>query len=186
MDQLVVALLWVLAGVLALAAVGFVALRWIAFRIARRVSEAAEARFAASLERGIRAAGLGRTPAARPQHLDRAIARLERLARIMDRLVPLPFVGGIGLDALLGLVPGVGDAVSFAVSSFIVIRAAQLGASPALLSRLIAIQCTDLILGAIPLVGDVFDAVYKADLRSAALIREALKRDGGPGDSEGA
>ena len=98
----------------------------------------------------------------------------------MDRLIPLPGFGGIGLDALLGLVPGIGDGVSFAISALIVIRAARLGASPELISRLIAIQCTDLLLGAVPIVGDIFDMAYQADVKSAVLIREALTRRSSP------
>jgi hypothetical protein len=63
----------------------------------------------------------------------------------MDRIIPLPIVGGIGLDAVLGLIPGVGDVISFAISSSIVIRAAQLGVPESLISRLVAIQMTDLL-----------------------------------------
>ena len=176
MDQrILIDLAWVLAGVILLAAVGFVVLRFIALRIARRVSEAAEDRIAATLQHGIRAIGIGGRAASPAPPLDASIAQIDRLARMMDRLIPLPLVGGVGFDALLGLIPGVGDALGFAISSFIVIRAARLGASSALISRLIAIQCIDLLIGAVPVVGDIFDMAYQADVRSAALIREAFK-----------
>jgi hypothetical protein len=88
---------------------------------------------------------------------------------------------------VLGLVPGIGDVLSFAISSFIVIRAAQLGVPESLISRLVAIQMTDLLLGALPVAGDLFDVAYHADEISAALIREFVTSrralDRGPSDT---
>jgi Domain of unknown function (DUF4112) len=165
-------ILWLLAVAVAFSVGAFFGLRWLALGIARRVAEAAERGLAASLRTGVRRMRL--PPADDAARRARYLAQIERLAWLMDRAIPLPLVGGIGLDALIGLVPGIGDAVSFAVSAVIVVRAAQLGASPDLLTRLTAIQCADFLLGALPLVGDLFDVVYKADVRCAALIREAL------------
>ena len=161
-----------LAGAAAFTVGAFFGLRWLALGIARRVAEAAEGALAASLRTGVRRVRFPRVEDAARR--TRYLAQIERLAWLMDRAIPLPLVGGIGLDALIGLVPGIGDAVSFAISAMIVVRAAQLGASPDLLTRLTAIQCADFLLGALPLVGDLFDVVYKADFRCAALIREAL------------
>jgi len=163
---------WILLGVVVFAVVAFFVLRWAALRIARRVAESTERRLAQSIQHGTRLVPL---PAADAARNARYLAQVERLAWLMDRAVPLPVVGGVGLDALLGLVPGVGDAISFGVSAVIVIRAAQMGVPRELITRLVAIQCTDILFGALPLVGDLFDVVYKADLRSAALIREALE-----------
>jgi hypothetical protein len=175
MHAFLVALVWVVAATLALAGVGYVALRWIALSIARRVAEAAERRLASSLHRGMQAAGLAREDRSRSTAADsRMLAQIDRLAWLMDRLIPLPFVGGVGLDAAIGLVPVVGDLLSFAVSSLIVVRAAQLGLSTELLTRLVAIQCTDLLLSAVPVLGDLMDVAYQADVKSAALIRAAL------------
>jgi hypothetical protein len=123
----------------------------------------------------MQAAGLAREPRSGTSGSDsRLLAQIDRLAWLMDRLIPLPFIGGVGLDAAIGLVPVVGDLLSFAVSSFIVIRAAQLGLSAEFLTRLVAIQCTDLLLGAVPVLGDLMDVAYQADMKSAALIRGEL------------
>jgi len=102
------------------------------------------------------------------------LAQIDRLAWLTDRVVPLPVVGGVGLDALLGFVPIVGDLASLCISSTIVFRAAQLGVSEQLLSRLVAIQCTDLALGAVPVLGDLVDVAYQGNVRSSRLIRKAL------------
>jgi len=162
-----------IAGGLLFVLVAYVVVRWLAFRIASRVAESAERRLAGSLQRRLDRTGVLR------QRLDpeleaRYLRDIDRLAWLMDRLVPMPIVGGVGLDAVLGLIPGVGDAIGFGVSALIVIRAAQLGLAPDVISRLLAIQLIDVALGAIPVAGDLFDAVYKADLRSAAIVRQAL------------
>ncbi len=176
MHTLLVALAWSLAGMIVLAAAGYVALRWLALSIARRVAEAAERQLATSLHRGLHAAGFARygRSAAGVDAERRMLAEIDRLAWLMDRLIPLPIVGGVGLDAVIGLFPVAGDVLSFALSSLIVIRAAQLGLSTELITRLVAIQCTDLLLGAVPVLGDLMDVAYQADVKSAALIRAAL------------
>jgi hypothetical protein len=169
-----VTILWILAVAVIVAGAAFFVLRWAAFRIARRVAETVERRVAAQVGKGLSRAGIGFAGVADQARRDKYLGQIDFLARVMDRLVPLPIVGGVGLDAVLGLVPVVGDAVSLGVSSLIVIRAAQLGVPTELLSRIIAIQCTDLVLGAVPIVGDFLDVAYAGDVKSAALIKEFL------------
>jgi hypothetical protein len=165
---------WAVVIGLAVALIGWLILKWVAVRIARRVADVAERRIATTLQRGMKRTGVrvnagGVSDEARRT---RYLAQIDRMAWLMDRVIPLPVVGGVGLDSVLGLIPGVGDAISFGISSFIVIRAAQLGVPEALISRLVAIQMTDLLLGAVPFAGDLFDVGYQADQKSAALIRE--------------
>lgn len=94
----------------------------------------------------------------------------------MNWVIPLPIIGGVGLDALLGLVPVAGDLLSLGISSIVIVRAAQLGAPPELLSKLVAIQCIDLVLGVVPVAGDLVDAGYKANRRSVQLLRDWLNQ----------
>ena len=68
-----------------------------------------------------------------------------------------------------------GDVASMLVSSVVIVRAAQLGAPPELLSRLLAMQVVDVALGAVPALGDLLDIGYQADRRSAVLIKEWLE-----------
>jgi hypothetical protein len=176
LQEFLIDLVWAVAVLLAVAAIGWLVLKWVAVRIARRVGAAAERRIAARIEKGLSRTGVrieGVTDEARRA---KYIADIDRVAWLMDRVIPLPVVGGIGLDAVLGLVPVAGDAISFAISSFIVIRAAQLGVPESLISRLVAIQMTDLLLGAVPFAGDLFDVGYQADQKSAALVREWIRR----------
>ena len=173
--ELMPLLAWAVLITVAAAFAGWLLLKWIAVRIARRVALAAETRIAATVERGLARTGLRIAGVVDEARRDRYLAQIDHMARLMDRMIPLPIVGGIGLDALLGLVPVAGDALSFAISSFIVIRAAQLGVPESLISRLVAFQITDLLLGAVPVAGDLFDVSYQADVKSAALIREFIE-----------
>jgi hypothetical protein len=106
------------------------------------------------------------------------IARIDALARLMDTAFVLPGTGiRFGLDALIGLVPGVGDAVTTVISLYIVNEARALGASRLLIARMLVNVALDGVIGAVPLVGDMFDVAFRANRRNIALLREHL--DGG-------
>ena len=164
-------LAWIVGVSLVLWAAGFLALRWIVLRVTRTVAEATERRIVAALARGLPLPP-GHDAGALPADLEDVYLRqIDRLAWLMDRVIPIPLIGGIGLDAVIGLLPVAGDAVSGAISSLIIVRAVQIGVPADLVRRLIAIQCTDFLLGVVPVLGDGIDVVYQADRRSAALIR---------------
>ena len=173
MDPVLEALVWIAAGVIVLGLVAFFVLRIFAVRIATRVAAATEARVAAALARGMKQRGGPRTTIVADDALQRRyLAQIDRIAKVMDGLVPIPVIGRVGLDAVIGLIPGVGDAVSLGASALLIVRAAQLGAPPELLSRLVAMQCLDLVFGAVPVLGDLVDAGYRANQRSADLVHE--------------
>jgi hypothetical protein len=75
-----------------------------------------------------------------------------------------------GLDGLIGLVPGVGDIAGAVMSSYIILEARRLGASNWTLVRMISNVLIEMVIGAIPIVGDVFDVVFKANVRNLRLI----------------
>ena len=176
-ESLVRTFLWILvfAGLIALAA--YWILRWVAFRIAHRLTLAAERQVAARIAPGVSRtqARFAKPPVVSDDYRSRRLAELDRLAWLMDRVIPLPIIGGVGLDALLGLFPIAGDTASLAISSIIIVRAAQIGAPPELIGRLIAILILDYLVGFIPLVGDVVDAGYKANVRSVELLRNWIE-----------
>src|SRR5215208_680673 len=89
----------------------------------------------------------------------REIQRLKALTRLLDTAFHIPGTRfRFGIDALIGLVPGIGDAVGAIFSCFIVFQAARLGASKATLARMMGNVALDTIVGEIPLLGDMFDA----------------------------
>src|SRR6266487_3882382 len=94
-----------------------------------------------------------------------SLARLRKLAYWLD---------GVGLDPLLGLIPGAGDAAGAVLSAWVLIEAFRLGASRATLLRMAGNVVLDAGLGAIPVVGDFFDFVWKANLRNVALLERHL------------
>lgn len=111
-----------------------------------------------------------------PMSLSAARRRLARVAWLLDSSIPIPFIKfRIGLDALLGLIPGIGDLLGVVMSSFIVREAARLGAPPALLTRMTFNVALEGIVGMVPLLGDIFDAAWKANKRNVALLEAHLE-----------
>jgi hypothetical protein len=98
------------------------------------------------------------------------LRRLRQLAWLLDNSIPLPGGFRIGLDAIVGLVPGIGDALSALVSVYIVNEARQLGAPRSILLRMMGNIAVDTLVGAIPFAGDLFDAGFKANSRNLALL----------------
>lgn len=101
---------------------------------------------------------------------DRLVA-LRHLARVWDDLIPLPLINRrIGLDALVGVVPGIGDVAGALVASYGLVIALRLGAPVSILLRMLLNIAVDAIVGAIPLLGDVFDIGWRAQHRNVALL----------------
>lgn len=102
-----------------------------------------------------------------------AVKNLRWLARLMDAQFRVPGTDiRFGLDGLLGLVPGVGDLSTFAVSGYMVTIMARNGASGYVLARMVLNILIDAIFGSIPLLGDIFDIYFKANLRNLRLMEE--------------
>ena len=103
------------------------------------------------------------------------LVRLESLATLLDSWFVIPGTGiRVGLDPIVGLVPGVGDAVMFIASLYIVDRLSRLGLSSWTKLRMLGNVVVDLLIGSIPVLGDIFDVGFKANIRNLALARRAL------------
>jgi hypothetical protein len=97
---------------------------------------------------------------------------LERLAWWLDNAFEVPGTRfRIGFDALIGLVPGLGDLVGTALSAYIVAAAARRGVPGSVLTRMALNVGIEAVVGALPLVGDLFDAWWKANQRNVELVR---------------
>src|SRR5262245_10911586 len=114
----------------------------------------------------------------RPRSRRARIARIDALATLLDSALVIPGTGvRFGLDALIGLVPAVGDIVTTALSLFIVHEAYRLGAPGHILLRMLSNVVVDGALGAVPVVGDAFDVLWRANGRNVRLLREWLERE---------
>jgi hypothetical protein len=106
-----------------------------------------------------------------------SVERLRTLARLLDSAIPVPGTKyRFGIDAIIGLVPGIGDAISAIFSMFIVFQAARLGVSRATLMRMLGNVALDTVVGEVPLLGDLFDAGWKSNNRNIALLESHLER----------
>jgi hypothetical protein len=102
--------------------------------------------------------------------------KLERLAWLLDSSIPIPGTRfSIGLDALIGLVPFLGDLGGVLLSTYIVGEAARLGASRSVLARMVFNVAVEGLAGLVPLAGDVFDAAWKANQRNVRLLAAWLE-----------
>jgi len=114
------------------------------------------------------------------------IEQLDWLADIMDSAIVLPGTDiRVGLDSLIGLIPGIGDTITTIVSGYIIHRARKHGASPALVARMSWNVFVDWIIGIVPFVGDAFDMGWKANRRNVDLLKEHLKTKSFQTDSKG-
>ncbi len=96
--------------------------------------------------------------------------QLRRLAWLLDESIPLPGGYRIGVDGILGLIPGIGDISTALLSSYILYQARALGAPKSLLFRMAINVLLETAIGSIPLFGDLFDFYFKANLRNLALL----------------
>ena len=116
---------------------------------------------------------------ANPTSRQQRLARIDKLATLLDSALVVPGTNiRFGLDAIVGLVPGIGDFVTSLVSLYIVHEARQLGAPIHLLVRMVANIAIDGIVGSVPLAGDIFDVMWRANRRNMALLYEHLRSKG--------
>jgi hypothetical protein len=101
------------------------------------------------------------------------LERLDALASFMDSAVVIPGTNiRFGADALIGLVPGIGDLVTAGVASLIILEARRMGAPTHVVARMIGNVALDGLVGVIPVVGDLFDVAFRANLRNMRLLRK--------------
>jgi hypothetical protein len=103
------------------------------------------------------------------------VTRARGIARLLDDLVRIPGTKiGIGLDPIIGLIPGIGDVVGGAMSGYILLVAAQEGAPTSVLVRMLGNIALDSLVGIVPVLGDLFDVGVKANRRNVELLERYL------------
>ena len=101
------------------------------------------------------------------------LKHLERLAKLMDAQFRIPGTDiRFGLDGIIGLIPGAGDISTFAVSGYMVWIMANNGASGFVLAKMTLNILIDALIGSIPVIGDLFDIAFKANMRNMRLMQE--------------
>ena len=103
-------------------------------------------------------------------------AQLRAYARLLDSALRLPGGFRVGLDGLVGLVPVVGDLVGLGLSGYLVVAAARLGIPRSVVARMILNVVLETGIGVVPIIGDAFDFVFKANERNVRLLERELDR----------
>ena len=100
---------------------------------------------------------------------------IRKLSRLMDTSIRIPLTGfRIGIDPIIGLVPGAGDLISTAFSAYIIFLATRFGIPRQDLAKMIFNVGLEAVVGTVPLVGDLFDAFYKSNIRNLAILEQHL------------
>jgi len=111
--------------------------------------------------------------------IEATVLRVEAVSRLMDDLFVIPGTRvRVGLDAVIGLVPVVGDLISQVVSSYIIWEARQLGVSRFTMWRMIGNTAIDTVVGIVPFAGDAFDVAFRANRKNLALLKGHLEKHG--------
>ena len=109
--------------------------------------------------------------------LDRRLERMRKVGWILDSSFRVPGTGiRFGIDMIIGLVPGLGDLIAGALSLYIIAESAKLGVPRSILARMGWNVAVDTFIGEIPILGDLFDVAWKANMRNLALLEEYLER----------
>lgn len=107
-----------------------------------------------------------------PEQLQAGLARLDRLAVLTDAQFRVPVLGfRFGIEALIGLIPVIGDGIGALMSLYLFIEASRMGAPWRLRVRMLGNILLDFVIGLLPLVGDIGDIAFKANTRNVALLR---------------
>jgi len=105
------------------------------------------------------------------------LARLRRFGILLDSSIPIPGTRiRFGLENVIGLVPGIGDLIGGAMSLYIILEAHRMGAPGAVLARMGWNVALDTLVGEVPILGDIFDVGFKANIRNLALLEGLVER----------
>lgn len=104
--------------------------------------------------------------------------RIRKLSRLMDTAIRIPGINfRIGLDPIIGLIPGAGDLINTAFSAYLIYLATRFNLPRNILGWMVFNITLEAILGTVPLIGDIFDAFYKSNIRNLKLLEEYLQAD---------
>ena len=106
-----------------------------------------------------------------------AIRRMEMMAKLLDNAFVIPGTNQrVGIDAIIGLVPGLGDIATTLLSSYVIWEARNLGVSRVAIGRMLTNLAIHASIGAVPILGDVFDAFFRVNQRNMRIVRAQLEK----------
>ena len=122
----------------------------------------------------------GRAHRAHPDFNKRAaVARLDALAKLFDTAFILPGTNiRFGVEAVMRLVPGIGDAAASALSCYLLYEAHRLEVPRHVFARMVANVAIEGVVGAVPFIGDMFDVGFRANRRNVKILQEHFEREG--------
>jgi hypothetical protein len=101
------------------------------------------------------------------------LVRARNVAKMLDSAVRVPGTGiRFGLDSVLGLIPGMGDAAGAVFSGYLILMGSRMGVPKHVITRMVANVAIDTIVGGIPVLGDLFDVAWKSNTRNLALLEQ--------------
>jgi len=104
-----------------------------------------------------------------------ALKRLRQISHVLDNAIPLPGTKvRVGLDPILGLLPGGGDVLTGFLSVYIVVEGARMGVPAATLGRMSTNIVLDVLTGMVPVLGDLFDVTWKANSQNVKLLEKHI------------
>lgn len=105
----------------------------------------------------------------------RELERLRHLAYLLDNAFRIPVIDyRIGIEPIVGLVPVVGDAIGYLLAAYLIWRARRFGAPDSMIVTMLANATLDFFVGSIPVVGDIFDFLYKPNARNMRMLERWL------------
>ena len=103
-------------------------------------------------------------------------SEVRKISEFLDSKYTLPFGWKIGWDGILGIIPGVGDIMTNVFAFYIIYKAAMIGCPPSVILRMGINVLVDNVLDAVPLIGNVFDFMWKANTRNVTLLEQFLDK----------
>ena len=105
------------------------------------------------------------------------VQSVEKLARLMDSRFNIPGIPiRLGLDTIIGLIPGIGDTIGLGISGYIIAQSKRIGVNRTTIYKMIANVFIDWLIGIVPILGDLFDWGWQANNRNAGLLRQHFEK----------
>ena len=105
------------------------------------------------------------------------VQSVEKLARLMDSRFNIPGIPiRLGLDTIIGLIPGIGDTIGLSISGYIIAQSKRVGVNKTTMYKMIANVFIDWLIGIVPILGDLFDWGWQANNRNAGLLRQHFEK----------